>query len=393
MTRERLAVAIEPLDPLLFGDNRSARAGEDHLQLDQEPTPPTLFGAIGGRVLAALGSPRGGNGWRDSLPLLGTRLDGLDNGSDGAAALAGYCYATTEGSLRFAKALHLVVQRAGEHLVPGGLLRPEPLAAGATSLPLPRRLTADPEVVEDEETEPLFVDQGMLEEVLTGGPVEGERLEEPEALFLPDRRLGIGMSNRDNTTVPGRLFSRPYRRFRTGEGPAGGLASCGFAAWLDVLPLGERQPEALDGIGFVGGDRRRARFRFSRCEGLPLEGLLDAVVDAVAESEGLVLYLLTPAVVPAEGFGYPLFQRTGSPVAAAIGRPRTMSGWRSVGKPRGPRPIRTLHPEGSVFFFDWPDDRKSEDDRKALVRSLWLQALDPVYANFGFGRVLAGVWR
>ncbi len=44
-------VRIEPLEPLLFGDNRSARAGIDHLQRDQNPSPLTLHGAIG-RFLA-----------------------------------------------------------------------------------------------------------------------------------------------------------------------------------------------------------------------------------------------------------------------------------------------------------------------------------------------------
>ena len=42
-----LQLNLQAVDPLLFGDNRMARAGEDHILTPQSPSPFTIFGAIG----------------------------------------------------------------------------------------------------------------------------------------------------------------------------------------------------------------------------------------------------------------------------------------------------------------------------------------------------------
>jgi hypothetical protein len=85
-----LAVALEPLDPVLFGDNRSGGLA------DQDPSPATLYGAIGARLAAALGA-RGQADWEKAAPVLGPFEPRLDRPSEGRAALLGYTLADPEG--------------------------------------------------------------------------------------------------------------------------------------------------------------------------------------------------------------------------------------------------------------------------------------------------------
>ena len=92
-------IRIEPLDPLLFGDNRSARAGLDHLQQDQDPSPLTVHGAIG-RYLAS----RSKN-W--PAELLGDEQKDILNPKDKVAELRGFCARGVGGSLFFPRPRHL----------------------------------------------------------------------------------------------------------------------------------------------------------------------------------------------------------------------------------------------------------------------------------------------
>ena len=72
-----LDVRIEPAEPILFGDNRSARAGEGHAVADQDPSPATIHGAIGGRIAHRLGA-RGERHWAPAAGILGPFCRELD---------------------------------------------------------------------------------------------------------------------------------------------------------------------------------------------------------------------------------------------------------------------------------------------------------------------------
>ncbi len=394
--RVLLRVRIEPVDPLLFGDNRSARTGEGHAVGDQDPSPATLYGAVGARIANQLGA-HGERHWQPAEPVLGpfepdlglTRTDG-----NRAAELLGYALCDATGRAWFPWPRHLRAELVGDKPFALELLRPADLPA-LSSLPAGwRPLTATVENKEKEEVEDLLVDGDLLASALAGTVAASAALavetRGPVQLYSPEPRLGLAMSNAANTALPGRLFARPYRRFH-GEARSSkpGWESAGFLAWLRVLGLAGRAESSFDGTAFLGGDRRRARLSFARESGDPLASLREAVLERVGTSRGWLLYLLTPARVPADGL---VTFHGESPVGGALGRAVSASGWSGAAATRGPRPLLSLFPAGSVFFFEWGTEHETEAARREWITRHWLAALDPAWGRAGFGRVLPGVW-
>ncbi len=392
-----IEVRIEPLEPMLFGDNRSARAGEDHALADQDPSPATLYGAVGGRIAAALGARPRTDRWAPAEPVLGELATSLDEENEKQSQLLGYTLCDAGGETWFPRPLHLRVRRFGDCLDPLDLLAPRsPEPGTVTSLGPLARLAPAPGsragYKKDEAEEPLWIDEALLRVCLTGGKVpDSARAVDSERFFRQEQRVGLTLSNKTNAAVESKLFGRPYRRFTGRVSPdEPGWSSAGFRAWFEVLRLGEGEPECWSGEGFLGGDRGRARFAFESGGGEPLAGLREAVLAAGDDekSTGFLTYLLTPAVAEP---GWP--HREGRPpVAVATGKPGYASGWNAVARPSGPRPIRVLVPAGSVFFYEWPPGTDAEA-RRRLLADLWLTPLNRAFGAAGFGRVLPGVWR
>jgi CRISPR type III-B/RAMP module-associated protein Cmr3 len=402
MSREmpRFEIGIEPLEPLLFGDNRSARTGESHLLGDQDPSPVTLFGAVGTRILHALGA-RGRSDWSRVEAVLGPFLKDLEQSGRDSAQLVGFALRDAAGKSWFPAPLHLRVRRGDE---PGsrlfGLNPARPADSSGeilSSVPTGRRLEAQP--ADDEADEELFVDEWLLTELLTGSgtladkPLESitrKRDQKRDQIFTSEPRLGLAIDNHRGTAVPGVLFARPYRRFSGRVDDHGRWSGAGFVAWMELPGTGGREPGSFDGVGFLGGDRRRAWFSFSRLETSPLERIKAEVAARLEKSRGFLVYLLTPLPVDAE---LPAFPWQGQPVAAAVGRSRPVSGWNAQTDSPGPRKIRTLIPAGSVYFFEWSAvEAKSMAARQELLDRHWLQPVEERYRNGGFGRMLVGVW-
>ena len=275
------------------------------------------------------------------------------------------------------------------HALPA--LRPVPAVEAhvRSSLDLPRRLapSAEGPAGVEEVDDDLLVQADLLGDLLAGVPLPpgdlGALARPCESFYRAETRAGLGMDNRRNAARPGLLFTRPYRRFgivlRGGSGPRGS----GFVAWCSVLGLPDGAPASWSGTGFLGGDRRRVRLTFEPAAEPPLSDLLARVQARAAGSLGYLAYLLTPAVA-----GEPLAVAGREPVAAAIGRPWSVSGWDQA---EGLAPPPDARPAGSVLFYDWEDDLPLAARRERLA-DLWLQALSPGYGRSGFGRVLAGVW-
>lgn len=400
MSRTDLEVRIEPFEPMLFGDNRSARTGEGHVAGDQDPSPSTLFGAIGGQIARRLGA-HGQHDWNDAArQVLGEfqpRLERRPAERDGAI-LCGYTACDAQGRPWFPRPLHLQAGRLEGGRYTFALLRPareEERAGVLSSLPeewSPLAETGDALPVDEEEA-PLRIGKDLLTEVLQGpweisSGYDGSVRRDDE-LFQPEARLGLALSNERNAAIEGRLFARPYRRYRSDTDREAGWRSAGFVAWYRVLDLAGREAAVWDGVGFLGGDRRRALFRFAPVgEDGPLAELRNEVEGAVAETCGFFVYLLTPAPLPKGG----LELGGRKPVAGAVGRALHVSGWNAAASAHGPRPLLTLAPPGSVFFFKWRDE-ESDDQRRQWIRDCWLAPLDPAYGPAGFGRMLLGVWR
>jgi CRISPR type III-B/RAMP module-associated protein Cmr3 len=384
-------VRLEALEPLLFGDNRPARAGVDPWQADQDPSPLTVHGAIG-RLLAG---PPGGT-WPDGL--LGPQVrDILAPGETPVAQLLGWCYEDAEGHLLFPRPAHLRCRQVPGRPAPGGrvvahdLALPEPLGERKS-----RASSAELAWEKDEEKDyegPVLLARTDLRNVLIGELPDGQVGTE-EHIFRREARPGIAVDNDRGTVFEGYFFTRPYRRFEPGGLRPGGQEA-GLHAWFQTLaPLpAETQTPA---IGFLGGDRRRVRVSFPasfvrRSDVLPrlLAAVETAAADAGSESRGFFLYLLTPAVtvdgVPPSWPGF------GTPVASAIGKPCYASGWNvQVGAPRA---LQALVPAGSVYFYRWPPEAELPvPDRPGWIRRHWLAPLQPLGAAAGFGRLLLGVW-
>lgn len=383
-----LAVRLEALDPILFGENRAARAGEDHALRDQDPSPLTVYGAVGARVAAAYGVS-GPRDWPEVEPVLGPfrKQPGVYDAE--SFALAGYAWSDASSEPWFPAPRH-VRFRGGrlQPVRPFDALRPAELPEGAFSSAGGRwRLAADADP-EDEAEGAFSVDRWLLERVLAGAAL-GTRsegvAEAGKAVYRPEGRVGLAIDNRSGVAVEGRLFSRPYRRFEAVvDRRAGGWRAAGLMAWVSVRGLAGRSVDELSGVGFLGGDRGRAELRFS--EGAPLGDLRAAVEGAVAGSEGFFLYLLTPALAES---AWPEIDGV-APLVTAVGRPRWVSGW-NVAANR-PRVSRVLVPEGSVAFYRWPEACGEEEARRKLVGRWWLGAVAREFSNEGFGRVLVGVW-
>jgi hypothetical protein len=388
----RLAARIEPIDPLLFGDSRSARSGEDHTLTDQDPAPSTLYGAIGARIAHCLQATVGA--WDRARPVLGEFTPDLSAEDPDRAALEGYALLDTDGRAWFPRPLYFRVEETnGQWFALPPMLPGDEATGVPSSLPFSLRLA--PAAGRDEDASPaeveteLFVDESLLAGILACEVGAGQALSSSarrrESFFRPEVRAGVGMTNDLNTAGEGLLFTRPYRRFAGGIDRRDGWRAAGFRAWYRVRDLDGHDPAAWSGIGFLGGDRRRTRLAFELAQEEPLGRVLRAVCAAAPASRGWLAYLLTPAVASGE----PVTFEGRRPVAAAVGRPLHASGWNA--RDGSPRSLLTLLPAGSVFFFPWDDDLAA-GERGRWISERWLSALAGGYGASGFGRLLIGVW-
>jgi CRISPR-associated protein Cmr3 len=406
MTRPTLSVRIEPLEPVLFGDNRSAREGERHSVREQDPSPLTVYGAIGARLARRLGA-RGQRDWTaEAEAALGPFRRDWERGSgdpdvepDGAELL-GFVPCDSGGNPWFPRPLHVPIGETGSQRFPASALRPRDEEKPGpprilSSLPAGWRPLEPAPGQEDfkELEEELFVDLPFLEEILTGKvnpdrPLGGS-VRTRDSFYEPEPRLGLAMDNAANAAKPGALFARPYRRYRRDLATSGaGWRSAGFLAWYRLLGRDGLPGEPWQEVGFLGGDRRRARLRFEWSAPEELDEVRDAVAQGAGSSQGFFLYLLTPA--PAPRGGRVTFADR-QPVGAALGRTLWASGWSAASREPGPRPLVPLLPAGSVLFFRWEKEETDASKRQRILDA-WLASLDPLYRDAGFGRVLPGVW-
>lgn len=393
-----LAVAIEPLDSLIFGESRSAREGEAHARRGQDLLPPTLYGAVGARIARQLGA-RPGRDWASAEAVLGSFSETLTSEGQTRAELRGFCQTAPDGSLWFPRPLTWRFAHFGAKWVSLPSLAPqEPEAGALSSVPYLKWLHpaggwgegGQKAVATDKEfDQPLLFSERLLGSMLAGkappAVVGAQGVATLENFYRSDSRLGIGIDEGSWTAGDGLLFSRPYSRYRS-RILGNGVGTAGYRAWYRVCSFGQHKPDSWGGTGFLGGDRRRVGIQFQPLEKEPLVSLQQDVLGAVDGSQGFLTYLLTPAVSrsgPVTFAGQPA-------VAAAVGKPVFSSGWNATGSHRGPRPILSLMPAGSVFFFEWADS--SPEARRQFIRDHWLEPLCPKYRAVGFGRTLLGVW-
>lgn len=393
-----LSVKIIPIDPLLFRDNRSARAGEDHLISAHGPSPFTIFGAIGAHIARKFGVKPDYSDWQAVVaPVLGEFISDLNSIPDEIAALWGYTYFDEARKTYFPRPLVFRITEVPKgsksfYALPALQVTSQP---GFSNCPFPEKYlqSSGKEEGEYEEYErPFSIDQELLESLLTWQAIDEEqRLEGVKLypdLYEEEFRTGLQMVNAKNITEEGYLFNRPYWRFRADFSvDQREMQTAGIQAWFSVL----QEPDDVEdwnSIGFVGGDRRRAHFEFTVLNDRPLLQLRDRVSAAVIGTNGFFACLLTPTLA-FHKTAWPIIDEQ-QPVAAAIGKPLYMSGWMHSQQGQQPRPMQHLLPPGSTFFYEWPSD--DPEQREEIIKKNWFTSISKGYEIFGFGRILMGVW-
>ncbi len=395
-------VSLMPIEPILFSDNRSARAGEDHLIRDQDPSPHTIYGAIGANLAARLNASVDRGQWAGAVPLLGDFEPEIEKGSPDRSELLGYYYADVAGNPWFPCPRHIKLQEVNEKpekktsLVGNPLeIIPQEGNAAASSLQQFSHILSvaqDTQIGKDMERD-ILIGMDALKEILCHETElhlsQGTGYILPDELYRSEIRLGLGMDNSQNRAKKGLLFSRPYRRFASGiELERHEWRSASIIAFFKTLR--ELTGEQLNRrkVAFLGGDRGRALIDFQKIPApRPLASLKEAVKEQIRHSRGFFCYLLTPAV--RENHWPRLKER--DPVAAALGKEAVVSGWNSDHKRQHPRPIRKLIPAGSIFFYEW--NGEDEPARQKVLEDLWLEPLSGRFRNSGFGRILIGGWK
>ena len=396
-------VSLMPIEPILFTDNRSARAGEDHLIQDQDPSPHTIYGAIGACVAGMFGAEISSNDWQKKQvdQYLGDFVTDLSKGDSSRSELIGYHYKDTAGNTWFPRPQHIRLRQTETkekkvivRIASGGQPKKQEDMRIESSLQEFDEFL-DYEIDEQECDLPDLFSKDLLKTCLCGSittnPLEPRthRLA-LDYIYRHENRLGLGMNYERNQAMTGRLFSRPYRRYRAQIDENGIWSAISIRAYFKTIAPLEDEQINTKRIALLGGDRGRAVAEFeSAGVDKPLLDLCRAVQSAADGSQGFYLYLLTPAVWEGE---WPIIEGQ-KPLAAAIGKDQAVSGWNSVQENQHPRPIRRLLPAGSVLFYPWPEGKPDPQ----LIHEYWLEPLTyqkgEHYRNSGFGRLLIGVWK
>jgi len=380
-------VILMPIEPILFSDNRSARAGADHLIRDQDPSPHTIYGAIGGYIAKQLQATINSKNWQLAEPYLGKFNSSIENDGNDRAELLGYCLMDSSNKLWFPKPKHffLTKNKAWESY-PNIAEQSNPSSLSDVSH------LVEHEPIEEELEAEVYVELALLGKILLWESQKNKKLDDlvrdTKMLYQLEPRLGIGMDNNKNSTKEGLFFSRPYRRFMSElNRNTNKWQSVGFTSWYKTRK--DLNGQLSDkGLCFLGGDRRRAVIEFEDMPNdKPLLDLSSAVQDQISGTQGFFAYLLTPAV---REDSWPIIEKQ-PPIAACIGKEMTISGWNSDRSNQHPRPILKLIPAGSSFFYKWQNG--DDEQRKKIIHDNWFKPVSEKYKNSGFGRILIGVWK
>ena len=147
----------------------------------------------------------------------------------------------------------------------------------------------------------------------------------------------------------------------------------------------------------MGGERRLVHWKPT--DQHPGWSCPEKLSDSLANASRIRMVLTTPAIFQ-HGWRPDWIDKkslTGQPfengptlklVGVTSDRWKAVSGW-SLAPPRGPKPVRRLVPEGSVYFFE-----KIDGDTELLATTGWLQSVSDELQdrNDGFGLASWGVW-
>ena len=360
-----------PVDSWFFRDGIPFTAGsasQEEVGSLFPPHPPTVVGAL----RAALARSRGWNGrdrWsREICAVLGTGPDLGALSFSGPLLLDG-------GRPLFRAPRHLLgIDRSGKW-EPSALLRPgSPVVC---DLGDDARLPQLPDVGDDAHELKAgghhWLTPAGMNAVLRGHPPSSDEVKLSNDLWKPEPRIGLQRDASLRTAKEGMLYSTRHVRLRSGVSIGARIAG--------VPPDWPRPSGNLIPFGGEG--------RLADCQEWTSELGLDTPVDVIKKTGRVTLVALTPLDVPKEiADGTEPVTGLGGIriVCACLDRPQRIGGWDSLD--RGPLPVHSVLPPGSVLFCEITDvDRFAAavagDDGLGYVGSR---------ADWGFGLVALGVW-
>lgn len=222
----------------------------------------------------------------------------------------------------------------------------------------------------------------------------GGRTDIPRHVLEPplDERVQIAIDPRRGAAQDGMLFTAQYRAWDGGDNAADNK----HARWSLVACV-DNAPD-LPGTGTVahfGAERRPVVLTREECAAMPQPG--PALRSALTSTKRLTLQLLTPALFDG-GWrpGWATEPARMHPalagariVAAAVGRPETVSGWSYEAGRRGPKATRWAVPAGSTYFLELARPLTEQQ-----VTDLWLTSVSDQITdkNDAYGIAVWGVW-
>ncbi len=392
----RLATWLEilPRDPLVFRDGRpfSASPGAK-VRGFPFPMPQTLAGAVRGRIGEARGYRPGEgrwNGLKREVAVHGPLLFDRKNGEAFIPAPLDAVFMKKEeqGNPR--------LFRLKPGTPPNGILwnMPEGLAPLMGDLPEGKP-----------ETMPSFwrwerYKQWLLESISSEEEIVPHEL---GISGLPrEYRTHVKINPDTFTAEESMLFETEglvflYNPSEKGEKELSAALELGLLARVEAedLPL-----DALTSFHPLGGERRLAAWVWGNKE-IAMPKPPERLVQDIQRTKRARLILATPAHFDSDPAYLPpmepshVFTLAGlrvKLVAAAVGRPVTVSGWDLL--QNVPKPSRRLVPAGSVYFIELQGDPGVEAIEK-WVEALWLRPLPgqpQEDQNDGFGLALLGAW-
>ncbi len=385
---------IVPRDPLVFRDGRpfSAFPGAK-VRGFPFPLPQTLAGAVRGRVGEARGYKPGEARWgalKKEVPVHGPLLFDRENGEVllPAPLDAVLMKKEEQGNPR--------LFRLKPEAPPNGIFwnMPEGLA------PLMGDLSEG-----KPESMPSFWRWKHYARWLLEG-IGSEEEFSPHKLGVPslprEYRTHVKIKPETLTAEESMLFETEGLVFLSnpsekGEKELSTVRELGLLARVEAenLPL-----DALTGFRPLGGERRLAAWVWGD-EEIPIPEPPERLFPTIQKTKRARLILVTPAYFESDPPYLPptepgrVFTLAGMPVklvAAAVGRPVTVSGWDLL--KNAPKTSRRLVPAGSVYFIELQSDPGAEMI-KDWVEALWLRPLPgqpKEDQNDGFGLVAVGSW-
>ena len=254
---------------------------------------------------------------------------------------------------------------------------------------------------------PAFWSQDLMVQWLTQDgakdfTVPAEQSEDMLDMFAKEDRVHASIDPKRFATKDGMLFSTEGLAISPDDLPAykARVKQKGIALVAKVSSPNAEMEDALSKLCSwhpLGGERRLAYFKgqaHSDAWSCPND-----VVSALAGAKGVRMVLATPALFAGGWLPGWLDQSSleGSPPGctvrlrlrgACVGRWLPLSGWSLEKGRRGPKPVRRLVPDGSVYFFEVLSGDPQE------LRHVWLDCVSDEAQDRrdGFGASLWGVW-